>query len=140
MDKNKDYGGLNKLGQEIPDPRPVSIPVGFDRPESLNDKIKRMTALAIASAQAAAMGGETFEESLDFDIPDDPVDRTTPYEILSDTEEAILNDVRLLQRIKGDRELRKKVSALLQPKPSGPEPEKGPGKPQEPPNAAPKAD
>lgn len=70
---------LDKYGHEVPDPRPLSVPSGFRRPETLAEQVQRLVRTSI-SRQAEEQGLETFEDSEDFDIPDDPDDPTTQYE------------------------------------------------------------
>lgn len=60
----------NDLGQEIPDPTPVAMPLGYERPESMESMIARMVRLHI-SKQAQEDGFETFEEAEDFYAEDD---------------------------------------------------------------------
>lgn len=62
------------------DPRQLSLPVGMERPESLQEKMKRLVRDEVLQQKLSQEGVETFEEADDFDIPDDPVDPTTPYE------------------------------------------------------------
>jgi len=57
-------------GLEYLDPTPVAIPVGANRPESLQETMRRLVRNEL-SAAASSAGLETFEESIDFDI-DDP--------------------------------------------------------------------
>lgn len=76
---DEDYIPLDGNGWEIPDPTPVAMPVGFKRPETLAEQVRRLVRTTI-SREAAEAGAETFEESEDFDIPDDPVDPSTPFE------------------------------------------------------------
>lgn len=74
---------LFRLGDgryERPDPRPMRVPVGMERPESLQEKMRRLVRDEVLQAKLAADGVETFEEADDFDIPDDPIDPATPYE------------------------------------------------------------
>ena len=71
---------LDKYGHEMPDPKPVEMPAGFKRPESLAETVQRLVRHQV-SEEAAAAGYETFEEASDFDIPDDPIDPNTPYEV-----------------------------------------------------------
>lgn len=78
-------GGSPRLtpdGHEVPDPRPVAVPVGFKRPETLAEQVQRLVRGAI-SRQAEEAGAETFEEAEDFDVGDD-FDPTTPYETIFD--------------------------------------------------------
>lgn len=70
--------GYNARGEEIPDPKPMALPVGFERPEALVDTIRRLVrSEELASAAEAEM--ETFDEADDFDVEEDlRVD--SPYE------------------------------------------------------------
>lgn len=76
----------NEKGQEIPDPTPVSIPLGYGHPESLESIIARMVGVQI-SKQAAAKGYETFEEADDFDVQDQDIDPLSVHEMTSMEEE-----------------------------------------------------
>lgn len=73
---------LNERGWEELDPTPVSKPVRFNRQGSTLDEIRH--ALGILNREAAERGLETFEESDDFDVEDDPVDPQTRWEIAAD--------------------------------------------------------
>lgn len=70
---------LNSRGEEIPDPQPVSIPIEMRRPETSDERIRRIIAHS-ASMEARRQGFESFEDADDFDIEDDPIDPSTPYE------------------------------------------------------------
>jgi len=61
---------LDKKGSETLDPKPMAIPIRFQQITEA-DKLRKMVH-GILSEHAQSMGGETFEESLDFDIDDDP--------------------------------------------------------------------
>lgn len=65
---------------ERPDPRPMAIPIGMERPESLQEKMRRLIRDEAVNMQLAQGGVETFEEADNFNIPDDPIDPSTPYE------------------------------------------------------------
>lgn len=69
---------LDKRGHELLDKKPVAMPVGFKRPETLAEQVQRLVRRQV-SEYAAAQGRETFEESEDFDV-DDEFDPRTPYE------------------------------------------------------------
>lgn len=75
----------DEQGRELPDPTPVEIPVGFQRPESLQEQIKRLVRTEL-SAQAQAEGFESFEEADDFEVGDD-YDPSSPHE-LDDAQES----------------------------------------------------
>lgn len=65
--------------KEIPDPRPVAVPVGYRRPLTLQEEIKRFVRAELSQvAQAHEL--ETFEEADDFDVDEDP-ELISPYEI-----------------------------------------------------------
>ena len=70
-------------GREVVDSRPMEIPAGFRRPETLAEQVQRLVRNSI-SREAEERGFETFEESEDFEIDDDPVDPSTPYETVFD--------------------------------------------------------
>lgn len=65
---------------EYPDDTPMALPIGFERPESLDEKIMRMIRSRELAAAAEAAGSETLEEAEDFDVGDD-YDPTSPYEM-----------------------------------------------------------
>lgn len=73
---------MDDHGHEIPDPRPMTVPAGFKRPETLAEQIKRLVRNQI-SREAADREMETFEEADDFDV-DDEFDPSTPYEVFFD--------------------------------------------------------
>lgn len=66
-------------GSEVLDPRPVALPVGFERPESIQEMIKRLvTDPLIREEMAASQIVDSFEDADDFNIPgDDPI---SPHE------------------------------------------------------------
>lgn len=63
----------NELGQELPDPTPIAVPLKFLRQETLNEKIKRFMRNEHIQQELANAGFETEEEANDFDVgdPDD---------------------------------------------------------------------
>lgn len=76
----------NEHGEQIPDQTPVEIPVGFRQPESLQSMITRL--VRAESTRAAQLGThETFEESDDFDVDEDP-QVISPYQMTTLQEEA----------------------------------------------------
>lgn len=70
---------LDEHGREKLDPKPVAMPLGFERPETLAEQIQRMVRQTV-SQEAADQGFETFEDADDFDVGDD-FDPTSPYEM-----------------------------------------------------------
>lgn len=71
---------LDENGHELLDTTPVEMPLGFQHPEPLEERIRRLIRTSV-SQQAVENGAETFEEADDFDIPDDDSDPVTPFEM-----------------------------------------------------------
>lgn len=73
---------LDDEGREKLDSTPVEIPIGFERPPTLEEQVRRlMYSEYDRLRQSDAMSGmESPEEADDFDIEDDPIDQNTPYE------------------------------------------------------------
>lgn len=78
---------FDEFGRQIPDPRPVEVPIAFQRPLSLQDEIKRFVRLEL-SKRAAAQELESFEEADDFDVDDEDPLPVTPYEVREMSPEA----------------------------------------------------
>lgn len=76
---------LSVFGREIPDPNPMEMPIGFKRPESLAEQVRRLVRTEEWEKLVRDQGFETFEESEDFDIGDD-FDPSSPYEVQFDPE------------------------------------------------------
>lgn len=74
--------------REYLDPTPTSIPAGFRRPPSLIEQMRSMIRNEFSEAAAQA-GRESFEEANDFDLPDEPDDPTTPWEIAADGDDDV---------------------------------------------------
>lgn len=71
----------DEYGREIPDPTPMEIPVEFlSRSKSTAEIFREMIRNERLQAELMQAGYETFEEADDFDIPDDPVDPSSPWE------------------------------------------------------------
>lgn len=69
---------------EVPDKTPVEMPLGYERPESLESMIARM--VRVHSQIAEKHGAESFEEADDFDTDDD-VELVSPYQLTDMQEE-----------------------------------------------------
>lgn len=113
-------GKLDKQGREILDLTPVSIPVAYTRPLSLQEQIKRMVRSEEFMRQADAAGVETFDEADDFDVGDD-FDPSSPYELEFDPDlgrEVSKEEKRVLDeaRREFDDQLKKKQAAGRKPK------------------------
>lgn len=70
----------DKDGRQIPDTRPVETPLNFRAPPTINQMIQQMVRTEL-SKNAQEQGFESFEESEDFDIEDDP-DPVSDYEFI----------------------------------------------------------
>lgn len=75
---------INEKGQEVPDPRPIEIPAGFKRPETLAEQVRRLVRSEALALEAQNAGMETFEEAEDFEIDDDMFDPSSPFEEVFD--------------------------------------------------------
>lgn len=87
----------NDRGEELPDPTPVSLPVGARRPETLEGMIARLVRGRV-SELAARDGLETFEEANDFEIESDD-EPLTVYEEQNMKLEALADDKRRLDEL-----------------------------------------
>lgn len=74
---------LDGQGRELPDPVPFAPPVKGTQGDALIEMVRRLVRSEV-SQMAEAAGVETFEESEDFDVPDDHPDPRTPYEAVFD--------------------------------------------------------
>lgn len=63
-------GSLNENGYELLDPKPMAVPIGFEKPEPIEAKMQRLIRDHM-SRIAEENGYETFEDAEDFDIIDD---------------------------------------------------------------------
>lgn len=123
-------------GVEKPDPTPVQIPIEMRKPESMDDRIRRIIQHSL-SVRARQVGLESFEEADDFDIEDEfDLDPTSPWE--ENLENAIIDQIKKghAEPPKGldparYEELRNKYSPKKKSAPSEPptpEPQKEPPK------------
>lgn len=72
-------------GLETPDPTPIEVPLGLQRPLTLQEQIKRFTESSAIQAELAQKGFETFEESEDFGPENPEVDLPfSPHELQED--------------------------------------------------------
>jgi hypothetical protein len=73
---------LDERGHENLSDTPVALPLRFQRPQNILDRVRALVAHEM-SRLAEAQGFETFEEADDFDVDDDP-DLKSPYELTED--------------------------------------------------------
>lgn len=75
---------LDDHGHEVVSSRVMAPPVGFVKQPSMVDHIRAAVRSEMLRREVIAQGFETFEESDDFGISDDPIDPSTPYEEVFD--------------------------------------------------------
>lgn len=71
---------LNRLGQELPDPRPIRPPIGFVQQPPLHELIRQMVHSELLAREAQEEGYGSFDEEDDFEVEDDDYDPTSPWE------------------------------------------------------------
>lgn len=86
-------------GSELPDPRPVELPVGFERPESIQEMIRRFVTDPAIRRELEANDVESFDEADDLDIEDDlpqtpHEDRYDPLHLLTREQEIMAGAVK----------------------------------------------
>lgn len=116
----------NELGQELPDPTPVAVPLKFQRQETLDEKIRRFMRNAQIQRDLSLAGFETEEEANDFDVDDDEVYIPTSHELAGLTPREMAVELGLNENIDGIGP----IAPLLADPSSG-------GSPDSPPNGAP---
>lgn len=72
--------GFNDEGKFIPDSVPVAPPLGYKRQPSMVEIVRNMVRSEKLAEEARNAGAETFEESEDFDIDDEPEDLRSGWE------------------------------------------------------------
>lgn len=71
---------LDENGHEIVSNVPMEPPLGYKKQPSMVEHIRNMVKSEMLRREVQEAGAETFEEADDFDIADDPVDPSTPFE------------------------------------------------------------
>lgn len=74
-----DLAFLNVSGHEVPDPTIIDPPLGYSPQPDLMELMRRMIRNELVTA-TDALEVETFADADDFDVDDDPVDYSSPYE------------------------------------------------------------
>lgn len=74
---------LDERGREICDPDPIAVPGGLRKPETLKEQIQRILRIEV-SKQALDQGYESFNESQDFDVPDEEGDPLISAYVMED--------------------------------------------------------
>lgn len=82
------YAEMDEDGKEHPDQTPLSIPIGFKKPDRLKETIQRLVRTEL-SKQAMDNEMETFEEANDFDVQDpfDVDEPATQYTLMEEEDE-----------------------------------------------------
>lgn len=88
-------------GRELPDDTPVEVPLNWKRPPSMQEMIKQHIRVEM-SRQAADSGFESFEESDDFEVDEDP-DPLSQYELREMVEERPKSPVEAPQEKPGEQ-------------------------------------
>lgn len=70
----------DEFGREVLDNTPMAPPIGYKKQPSMVEIVRDMVRSERLRVEAAEMGRESFEDADDFDIPDDPVDPSSPFE------------------------------------------------------------
>lgn len=109
-------------GAEILDTTPVEVPLHYRRPETLEEKLKRVVHNELSMA-ASARDMETFEESDDFDVEDDQDTLPSKYEMTDMQEEQPL--MRRANSDVQDKKGRRSESQVVKDKGKAPEGDSG---------------
>lgn len=72
--------GLHPDGTPVLDPVPVAPPIGYKKTPSMVEIVRDMVRGERLRQEAIAAGHETFEESEDFDVGDEPELMRSPWE------------------------------------------------------------
>lgn len=90
---------FNDKGEEVLDPTPLAMPLGYRRPPSLAETISRMIRGEMSKV-AQASGYESFEEADDFDVMDENDGFASKHE-MTQMQEEYLNDPRREKGVAG---------------------------------------
>lgn len=103
--------GFKRPRYEIPDPVPMSPPIGYHRAPSLIDQVRDMVRSEQLRHMAETTGAETFEESEDFNVED--YEPSSPWEEQFDPVER-LREARIAElAIRAESERRDQESLQL---------------------------
>lgn len=64
--------GLAPDGRQVPDPTPIAPPIGYKKQPSMVEIVREMVRSERLKQEAEQAGMETFEESEDFEVGDEP--------------------------------------------------------------------
>lgn len=77
---SRGLASLNARGEEILDDTPLALPIGFKRPQSLQERMRYLLRNELIQRDLDAAGIETFEEADDFEVGEQDPLEGTPYE------------------------------------------------------------
>lgn len=100
---------FDEKGREIPDNSPVELPLKFRNQAKWVDDVRRLVATEFSRLSQEA-GGESFEESLDFEVEGDELPETAG-EIQSMQEEELLQMASKMFNVRAARILRAQMEA-----------------------------
>lgn len=89
---------LDKNGKELPDSKPMVVPIDLRKPETIQQQVARLVTLKMIQTQSN-VGKESFDDANDFNIDDDPVEPNTPWEDMG-SEKSIAEEQELLDGIR----------------------------------------
>lgn len=79
-DPMQGMSSYNEKGEELLNPTPLELPVGFKRPQSLQERMRYLLRSEELKRALESAGEETFEEADDFDVEEQDPLEGTPYE------------------------------------------------------------
>lgn len=71
---------LDENGHEVVSSIPMEPPLGYKKQPTMIEHVRNMVRSEMLRKEAEAAGMESFEDADDLNIPDDPIDPSTPYE------------------------------------------------------------
>lgn len=105
--KRKKY---NERGEEMMDPKPRAVPIGFEKPEPLEAMLARVLRNQRTIDALARAGKESFDEANDFEVGED-YDPKSPHEehFYGQFEQEIALEAERVKEVKArEKEIRKK--------------------------------
>lgn len=79
-DPMQGMSSYNEKGEELPNSTPLELPVGFSRPQTLQERMRYLLRSEELKRALESAGEETFEEADDFDVEEQDPLEGTPYE------------------------------------------------------------
>lgn len=118
-------------GRELVDSRPMEMPAGFKEPPSIQEMLAQLLSGRDVLEAQRARGDETFEDSLDFEVDDDPdAVGATAHEV-RDMQEEVLREGAVAQQAAERLEAEEAVKQAAEQAKEKKKPGKGEGKKSE---------